>query len=240
VLSVSGAYADAEPCIQEALKRYRRCGLVDQLDFLICMKELAFARLMQGDPVEANIVLAELVPRAARLLGSNAMFTLQFSRVRARALAEENRLPEAEALAEAILAIRRSQTSDLRGTAYTLLYLGRFQVQQDKFVEAEPHLREALTIFQEHLAMKPDLAAQAANWLGVTLVARKDYTSAETLLLSGADQILGRSAEMSPNERRLAVSNIVNLYQAWGKPDQAAVWQKKLDQLPETQASNKR
>ena len=168
------------------------------------------------------------------------MFTMQFNRVRARALAEEGHLPEAEALAEEILALRRSQTSDVRGNAYTLLYLGRFQLQRGKLAEAEPHLRDALKIFGEHLATKPDLAAQAANWLAVILVARKDYTNAETLLLSGVDQILGPAAEMSPNERRLAVSNIFNLYQAWGRPDQAAVWQKKLDQLAESQALNKR
>jgi tetratricopeptide (TPR) repeat protein len=168
------------------------------------------------------------------------MFTLQFSRVRARALAEEGRLPEAEALAEEILALRRSQTSDVRGNAYTLLYLGRFQVQRGELAQAEPHLQDALKIFREHLATKPDLAAQAANWLGAILVARKDYTNAEKLLLSGADQILGRAAEMSPNERRLALSNIFTLYQAWGRPDQAAVWQKKLDQLAETQALKKR
>jgi serine/threonine protein kinase len=240
LLSVSGAYADAEPYFQEALKRYHRRGLDDQRDAMMCAKELAFAHLIQGDPVEANKILTELVPRAARILGSNAMFTLQFSRVRARALAEEGRLPEAEALAEEILALRRSQTSDVRGNAYTLLYLGRFQVQRGELAQAEPHLQDALKIFREHLATKPDLAAQAANWLGAILVARKDYTNAEKLLLSGADQILGRAAEMSPNERRLALSNIFNLYQAWGRPDQAAVWQKKLDQLAETQALKKR
>jgi hypothetical protein len=92
-------------------------------------------------------------------------------------------------------------------------------------------LQAALKIFREHLATKPDLAAQAANWLGTILVARKDYTSAETLLLSGADLILSRAAEMSPNERRAAVGHIVSLYEAWGKPEKAAVWQKKLDSL---------
>jgi hypothetical protein len=36
---------------------------------------------------------------------------------------------------------------------------------------------------------------------------------------------------MSPNERRLAVGHIISLYQAWEKPDQAAVWRKKLETL---------
>ena len=79
--------------------------------------------------------------------------------------------------------------------------------------------------------MKPELFPQAANWLGAIEVARKNYPKAETLLLSGADQFFLPSAEMSPHERRLAVGHIVQLYQAWEKPEKVASWQKKLDDL---------
>jgi hypothetical protein len=43
---------------------------------------------------------------------------------------------------------------------------------------------------------------------------------------------------MSPNDRRLAVGHILYLYPALGKPEQAAVWQKKLDQLAKSRPSN--
>jgi hypothetical protein len=36
---------------------------------------------------------------------------------------------------------------------------------------------------------------------------------------------------MSPHERRLAVGHIVNLYEAWSRPKEAAAWQKKFDGL---------
>jgi hypothetical protein len=125
----------------------------------------------------------------------------------------------------------RRQTSDWSGTGRTLLYLGRILVERGKPDEAEPLLQEALKIFGEHLPMKPELAPQAANWLGAIQVARKDYSNAETLLLSGNDHFFAPATEMSPNERRLAVGHIVKLYQSWDKPEQAATWQKKLDQL---------
>jgi hypothetical protein len=70
-------------------------------------------------------------------------------------------------------------------------------------------------------------------------VARKAYPEAETLLLSGSDAFFAPAAEMSPNERRVAVGHIVNLYQAWGKPAQTAAWQNKLDQLAKTQPGYK-
>ena len=96
---------------------------------------------------------------------------------------------------------------------------------------------KALTIFREHVGRQPDLAAQAANWLGAIQLARNAYPEAEALMLPGSDRFFAAAAEMSPNERRLAVSHIVNLYQAWGKPEQATTWQKKLDQLAKSRPS---
>jgi hypothetical protein len=81
------------------------------------------------------------------------------------------------------------------------------------------------------------LAAQAANWLGFIQLRRKAYAQAETNLLSGWEQFSAPTAELTPNERRLGFSNIVSLYQAWGKPDQTVIWQKRLDALASLQAN---
>jgi serine/threonine protein kinase len=232
MMEYRGTWADAEHHLQEALTRFQRIGKADDRVALICLKELAMCHLLQGDPASADKLLAEAASRATRILGTNSLYTLQFQRARARALAEEGRLEEAEALAKATLAARRRQTSDFSGTGRTLLYLGGILVQEGKLGEAEPYLQEALKIFGEHLPMKPELAPQAANWLGAIQVARKDYPQAQTLLLSGPEQFFIPATEMSPNERRIAVGHIVKLYEAWGKPDQTAVWQKKLDQFP--------
>jgi hypothetical protein len=42
---------------------------------------------------------------------------------------------------------------------------------------------------------------------------------------------------MTPNERRLGFSNILNLYQAWGKSDETVIWQKRLDALASSQTN---
>jgi hypothetical protein len=63
---------------------------------------------------------------------------------------------------------------------------------------------------------------------------------AEALLLPDSDRFFAPAADMSPNDRRLAVGHILNLYQAWGKPEQAAVWQKKLDQLAKSGPGDER
>src|SRR5947207_14595254 len=90
--------------------------------------------------------------------------------------------------------------------------------------EAEPMLQEARTFFRGDVSTKsrPELAAQAANWLGAIQLARNAYPEAEALMLRGYEQFFAPRAEMSPNERRIAVCHVVKLYQAWGKPEQKA------------------
>jgi len=235
LLQLRGSNAEAEPYIRDTLTRIQRNGSADTHDGFICVKELAYLRLVQGDPAEAQKLLEEALPRARKRLGPDNFLTLFIQRVLVRALAEEGRLVEAEALGKETLNARLSTRAnqDDVGTGRTLLYLGRVLVEESKLDEAEPRLQEALTIFRKDASIKarPELAGQAANWLGVIQLARKAYPQAEALMLPGSERFFAADVEMSPHERRLAVGHIVKLYQAWGKPDQTAEWQKRLDQL---------
>jgi tetratricopeptide (TPR) repeat protein len=184
--------------------------------------------------VEAEKLLAEALSRAKKRLGPDNFLTLFIQRVLVRALAEEQRLVEAEALGKETLnaRLRTRANQDEVGTGRTLLYLGRVLVEQGKLDEAEPRLQEALTIFRVDSSNKsrPELAAEAANWLGVIQIGRKSYPEAAALMLPDAERFFVANAEMSPNERRVAVGHIINLYEAWGKPDQAATCRKNLDE----------
>jgi tetratricopeptide (TPR) repeat protein len=228
-----GAWAEAERYFRETLTRFQRIGYADQQDGILCAKEIAMMRLLQGFPADAEKLLSALRPRAVQKLGPNHFTTLHIQRVLARVYAEEGRFADAETLCKETLETRRRAKANLDsvGTGYTLLYLGRVLVQQGKFDEAKPVLQEAMTTLREEAKVKPELAAQVANWLGAIRIGRKAYAEAEALMLSSSEQFFVAKAMMSRNERRLAVANIVNLYQAWGKTDQAEVWQKKLEQL---------
>jgi serine/threonine protein kinase len=235
ILMYRGAYADAERYLQEALDSYRRIGYVDKQDGIICAKEIALCHLQQGHSRAAAMMLQEISPRAIKNLGQDHMLTLHIQRIFARALAENGQLDEAETLCKETLDARlhSKASQEPYGTARTLLTLGRVLVERDKLDEAEPVLQEALTFFRQDSVSKPrpELAAQAANWLGTIQLTRKLYPEAETNLLSGSDQFFLPTADMTPNERRVAVGHIASLYEAWGNPEQAAHWQKKLDQF---------
>jgi eukaryotic-like serine/threonine-protein kinase len=240
VFSSLGNYPEAERNVREALQRYARTGKADDENAINGVNSLALYRQYQGDTHEAERLLLEVQPRAVRVLGPLHPLTLHVQFRLARVLAEEGRLSEAEDLARKTLAARQQVLPAGSGsTAASMLLLGRILVerdQADRLDEAESLLQQAHTIFIEHLATKPELAAMTENWLGAIRLAQIDYTGAERLLLQNADRLFVPTGELSPNERRLAVAHLVELYRAWDKPAETAKWQGKLDELTHPQA----
>jgi eukaryotic-like serine/threonine-protein kinase len=236
ILSQLGDHEQSEQLERKGLARSRLTKNREQE--LWAVNQIAMQRMLQDDAEGANKLLAEAVPSAALEFGAESSLVLWTQRIWARALADLDQLERAETLAKSTLEYKRL-TPDSLGIARTALILGRVLAQQNKLAEAEPLLQEALTFFREHPIGKRDaLAVQAANWLGAIRVAGKAYREAETLLLSGSDELFSPAAEMSPTERRLAVSHLVSLYKAWGNPHETAFWQTKLDALASSFAQN--
>jgi serine/threonine protein kinase/tetratricopeptide (TPR) repeat protein len=239
VLMFCGSVPEAERYFRECLAGFQRIGYSNKVDGITCVKEIAVARLQQGDPAGARNLLEEVLPRSRKFLGPDALMTLHIQRVLARALAEEGRPDEAEKLCKETLSARLGSRvgEEGYGNARTRLTLGRVLVENGKLDEAEPVLTEALKFFREDPVCKPlpYLAAQAANWLGAIALARKSWSQAEALLLPDSSQFFSPVADISPNERRLGVSHIVQLYQATDKPDQVAEWKQRLADYNETQ-----
>jgi serine/threonine protein kinase len=230
VLAHAGKYAEAEKFAARSLAHYQRLGLADRLDAIYSANNLAMFRLMQGRAAEAEPLLAEARPRASRIFGPEHVLTLHVSHCLVRVLAAEGKLDEAESLARETLEARRRATPGHEGTGRTLMYLGRILVGKGKLDVAEPYLREAHTLFRERYPKKPELAAEAANWLGAIHCARREYSAAEALLLANPEALLVSSAAITAAERSAAIGHIVSYYQATGKPEQAGAWQKRLDE----------
>jgi hypothetical protein len=120
---------------------------------------------------------------------------------------------------------------DPEGNGRTMLILGRALMQQGRLSEAEPVLQAALPLLREYIRNQDASAVVAANWLGAIQAARGAYPEAERLLLPDSDRLFDPANQLSPTEVRLAVGNIIALYDAWQKPEQAALWRKKLGAL---------
>ena len=223
-----GDYAQAEALCREVLQRCVRSGS-NKLERFVAVKEVALYRIMRGDPAEADRLMSEAIPDAAHEFGPDNLLTLYLQRVLARAFADEGCFVEAEPLARAALEGRLRQKSDLEGNGRTMLILGRALAQQGKLDEAEPLLQAALPLLRENIHTRDAGAALAANWLGAIQVSRKAYREAEKQMLPDSDRLFDSANQLSPTEVRLAVGNLIALYEAWEKPEQAANWRGKLE-----------
>jgi hypothetical protein len=118
-------------------------------------------------------------------------------------------------------------------TADALDQLGQNLLQQRKFGEAEPVLRDCLkTRVQLHPNTWLTFSTQAA--LRASLLGQRRYAHAEPLLLAGYQGMKAREKTVPPRERsRLleTAQHLAELYDAWGRKDQADVWRQRVQAI---------
>ena len=103
-------------------------------------------------------------------------------------------------------------------------------IQQGKWAEAEPILRECLAIREK---VQPDewTTFNTRSLLGGSLLGQKKYAEAEPLIVSGYEGMKAREAKIPPpGMPRLAegAERVIRLYEEWGKKDKAAEWRTRL------------
>jgi hypothetical protein len=134
--------------------------------------------------------------------------------------------------AESLAGRRRVLGSEHPETMQSAADLALVYLSQGKLLESERLSREALEFNQKK---QPDdwQRFRAESLLGASLAGQKKFAEAEPLLLEGYQGMVQRKERMGwmgvPNLYHLdrAREWIVQLYQAWGKPEKAAEWRKK-------------
>jgi hypothetical protein len=116
----------------------------------------------------------------------------------------------------------------MENLAEALLDLGKVLLQQKKYGEAETSLREGIDL---RVQLKSDTWStfEARSLLGAALVGQKKYADAEPLLLASYEGMKQRAAQIPAAAKvRLveAAQRLVDLYEAWDRPEQAALWGK--------------
>lgn len=195
------------------------------------MQDLADVLLYQDKVAEAEVLQRECLELRRRTLGPDYTDTLISANGLAFCLWRAGMLDEAESRLRDTLRLRRQTlAADDPQIGYTLTALGGILAQKGQHKEALPLLREAASI----LTAKPTTIRPASgalhpgltqSLLGDCLARQKDFAAAETLLLA-AYQTLREAVSVPPWQVRAAKERIVNLYEAWNKPEQAAAWRK--------------
>jgi tetratricopeptide (TPR) repeat protein len=147
----------------------------------------------------------------------------------------------AEAFYREALEIRRAERRpDDLGITTALARLGNNLLEQKKYTQAEPLLRECLKIREDQMPGSWRRFS-AQSLLGAALAGQRKYAEAEPLLVQGYEGMKQREARIRLSRFRVnqdvlpeALERLVQLYDAWGKPDEAAKWRKELEALKAT------
>ena len=89
-------------------------------------------------------------------------------------------------------------------------------------------MRECLKLRREILEEGNWLIGSAESVLGDALTDQGRYQEAQELLLAGQEAMAGDSGA-SDTRKHESIERLVKLYEAWGRPDQAASWRARQD-----------
>jgi tetratricopeptide (TPR) repeat protein len=134
-------------------------------------------------------------------------------------LTDEHEYEEAGRLVDEALGIRRKALgAEHPQVGSTLTVKANLMLAQDRFDDARAIAAEARGILEAGMPAGSWQIAAAMNTEGAALVALRRYEQAEPLLLKSMDA-LGRAPIPGLAER--GKHRLVELYEAWGKPEQA-------------------
>ncbi len=212
----------AEPLARQALAMRRRFLGGRHPTIPQSINLLGMLRRAQGQGDEAEALLREAVAVGSEIFdGAHRSQATGLNNL-ATVLSEQGRTAEAEATFRRALAMRRQLFGDEHSeVAITASYLAALLVARGEIDAAEELAREAVRVTRAKLPAGHWKIAHPEHVLGACRLARGDYAEAETLLLASYERLLERRTD--PLEVRLeAPRRLVRLYEAWGRPAEAA------------------
>ena len=221
-------FAEAERLYRESLQIVRAARGDDHPGVASTLTNLATVVASRGDLAAAESLYREALTIRRRVLGEDhpsVTFTMYSYADTLNAL---GRYQEAIALCRDVLARRgRSLPDQHPVVAASLLVLGKSLVEVGELGSAEEALREALNIRRSILPPGHWQVASAESVLGWCLAKESRFREAEPLLVGSFERL---SADRGPSHERTrdALKNVVEMYEAWGKPDMAANYRARL------------
>jgi len=225
-------FGQAEPLLTEALKQRTALQGEDHIDTSASKFFLGRLYHAQGKLDRATLIYEQTFERSKAKFGDTG-YTLYALENLVLILFESMQLERARTLLRELIDAQRKvmNTSSKEFGAY-LGWLGSRLMELGQFADAEPLLREGLAIRQK---TDPDhwTSFLALADVGASLMGQRKYADAEPLLLEGYRGMKQREVEI-PAEFSIrfasCLQRLVQLYEAWGKLDEATKWRKVLEE----------
>jgi tetratricopeptide (TPR) repeat protein len=225
----------ALPLLEKTLKLRKVKLGPDHPDTLTSMNNLAAGYHAVGKLDLALQLYEETLKLRKAKLGPDHPHTLlsmgNLAKARLDAKQPDKALPLFE---EFVAGMRQRLGADTSPFAGQLAQISLELLKANQFRQAEKLLRECLAI-REKKEAQAWTRFNTQSMLGGALLGQKKYAEAEPLLKAGYEGMKARAKTIPPQGKvRLieAVERLVQLYDGWGKPDEAAKWRKELPPQP--------
>jgi eukaryotic-like serine/threonine-protein kinase len=228
-------YERALPLYEEAVQLSRDRYGPDHIETRMGLANLGTNYMDLGNYEKASVLLEDVYAWARKQPANVQSRFAWLADALADTYERAGKLEKAEPFEREVLERDRSRFgADDPRLAPKMAALSNSLLRQHKYAVAETLLRECLTLCEKNQA-DHWTTFQAKALLGKTLLGQKKYAEAEPHLLKGYEGMKQREAAMSAEVRVRSLTNaaqyLVELYDAWDRPDQAASWRTKLEEL---------
>ncbi len=213
---------EAERLFREALTLRRELLGPDHIGLTNSLMNLGGVMLDRGRHDEANDLFREALAIRRRARGAGHPDVAMCLYRLAQAADAEADTVEAIELHQQALAIREHALHpEHPDVARSMLALGTLLLRAGEPDEAEPLARKCVEVRRRSLPEGHWQIAEAQSLLGACFGAQRKFERAEELLLQSLD-VLRESRGPSDEHTRTAMRRLGELYEAWGRPQEAA------------------
>ena len=225
-LRCQGRLTEAEGYQRDALEGLRRVLGADHPRTLTAVTGMGSLREDQGRLSEAEALFRQALEGRRRKLGDDHSETIESLRNVGSVLEQEGKLEDAEAFdREAVDRGRRSLGDADPATLSAVAGLEGVRIRQGHADEAEPVLAGAIATARKVLPATHTVLGRALLQYGRCLTALARYPQAESALRES----LAIHERAEPVHVRFVAASLAALYEAWGKPAEAAEWRKRAE-----------
>jgi eukaryotic-like serine/threonine-protein kinase len=238
VLRLNGDLTGAEATLRQSLALNRKARGEDHANTGTTLHDLALVVAARGDPVSAESLFRQALDTQRKALGVRHPGVAASLNGLGRVLIEQRRHGEAiETLQNALDIARPALGSNHQLVAIYTINLGALQLARNEPAAAEAWLREGLRVrllapgivpSRRRTFVEDDWSIAATkSLLGAALVALGRYDEAEDALLD-AHRDLASMPAPARRDLNVTLNRLVELYDAWQKPDRAAFYRAQL------------
>jgi pentatricopeptide repeat protein len=228
LISELGRHAEAESMFRAILAASQRDPAMEATVTQTTLNNLALVLKREKKLDEAAELYAKAIDIERRHLGDENPFTLNTQHNLAMLYEEAGRTSDAETLHREVLAKKRKVFGDAHPQTFASFNgLARSLCRQQRFDEGVTAYTEILERGRTALGEKSRLMAVYRRHYGACLSAKGDYGAAEGQLKDALATISSISTAHLDTQNTL--TELVRLYEAWGRPQQAAPYRAQLE-----------